>query len=103
MGIEQYNVEEIGRKLMEADMLLNQGHTISQVCEQIGVPDQTYYRWRHAFDGMKTEQARQLKELTVENARLKRAVMDLSFDKMLLEEIAEENGRAVPGVGGSGK
>jgi transposase-like protein len=69
--------------------LLSQGKTVSQACKQIGVSDQTYYRWRKAYGGMKIDQARRLKELEAENARLKRAVADLTVDKLILKEVAE--------------
>ena len=69
--------------------MLSQGKTVSQVCKQIGVSDPTYYRWRKAYGGMKVDQARRLKELEAENARLKRAVADLTVDKLILKEVAE--------------
>jgi transposase-like protein len=70
-------------------VLLGQGHSIAQACKQIGVTDQTYYRWRKAYGGLKVDQARRLKELEAENARLKRAVADLTVDKIILKEVAE--------------
>ena len=78
MPKKQYNAEEIIHKLRGADVLLGQGKTVSQACKQIGVSDQTYYRWRKAYGGMKVDQARRLKELEAENARLKRAVAYLT-------------------------
>ena len=63
--------------------------SVSQVCKQIGVADQTYYRWRKIYGGMKVDQARRLKQLEAENARLKRAVADLTVDKLILKEVAE--------------
>ncbi len=69
--------------------MLGQGKTVSQACKQIGVSDQTYYRWRKTYGGMKVDQARRLKELEAENARLKRAVADLTVDKLILKEVAE--------------
>ena len=74
MPKKRYNAEEIIHKLRGADVLLSQGKTVSQACKQIGVSDQTYYRWRKSYGGMKVDQARRLKELEAENARLKRAV-----------------------------
>ncbi len=65
------------------------GEGVNQVCKQIGVSDQTYYRWRKIYGGMKVDQARRLKELEAENARLKRAVADLTVDKLILKEVAE--------------
>jgi len=58
-------------------------------CKQLGVTDQTYYRWRKSYGGMKVDQAKRLKELEAENARLKRAVADLTVDKLILKEVAE--------------
>ncbi len=84
-----YNAEAVIYKLREADVLLSQGRSVSQVCKQIGVADQTYYRWRKIYGGMKVDQARRLKQLEAENARLKRAVADLTVDKLILKEVAE--------------
>ena len=89
MPKKRYNAEEIIQKLRGADVLLSQGKTVNQACKQIGVSDQTYYRWRKAYGGMKVDQARRLKELEAENARLKRAVADLTVDKLILKEVAE--------------
>ena len=89
MPRKRYNAEEIIHKLREADVLLGQGKSISEVCKQIGITDQTYYRWRKAYGGMKVDQAKRLKELEAENARLKRAVADLTVDKLILKEVAE--------------
>ncbi len=89
MPKKRYNAEEIIHKLRGADGLLSQGKTVSQACKQSGVSDQTYYRWRKAYGGMKVDQARRLKELEAENARLKRAVADLTIDKLILKEVAE--------------
>ena len=69
--------------------MLGQGKTVSQACKQIGVSDRAYYRWRKAYGGMKVDQARRLKELEAENARLKRAVADLTVDKLIFKEVAE--------------
>ena len=83
MSKKRYNAEEIIHKLRRADVLLSQGKTVSQACKQIGVSAQTYYRWRKAYGGMKVDQARRLKELEAENARMKRAVADLTVDKLI--------------------
>ncbi len=88
MPRKRYSAEEIIQKLRGADVLLSQGKTVSQACKQIGVSDQTYYRWRKSYGGMKVDQARRLKELEAENARLKRAVADLTVDKLILKEVA---------------
>ncbi len=72
-------------------MLLAQGQTVGEVCRRIGVSEQSYYRWRKEYGGLKVEQVRRLKELEQENARLKRAVADLTLDKLILKEAAEGN------------
>ncbi len=97
MPKKRYNAEEIIHKLREADVLLGQGRTISEACKQIGVTDQTYYRWRKVYGGMKVDQAKRLKELETENSRLKRAVADLTVDKLILQEVAEGKYRAQRG------
>ena len=89
MPKKRYNAEEIIHKLREADVLLGQGRMVSEVCKQICVSDQTYYRWRKIYGGMKVDQAKRLKELETENSRLKRAVADLTVDKLILNEAAE--------------
>ncbi len=89
MARKRYNAEEIIHKLREADVLLGQGQTVGQVCKQLGVTDQTYYRWRKTYGGMKVDQVKRLKALETENARLKRAVADLTVDKLILKEVAE--------------
>ncbi len=89
MPRKRYNAEEIIHKLREADVLLSQGRPVKQVSKQLGIAEQTYYRWRKAYGGMKVDQAKRLKELEVENARLKRAVADLTVDKLILKEVTE--------------
>ncbi len=91
MPKKRYTAEDIIHKLREADVLLAQGSSIANVCKQLGIADQTYYRWRKNFGGMKVDQAKRLKELEAENARLKRAVADLTVDKLILKEVAEGN------------
>lgn len=78
--------ETIIHKLREAEILISQGRTVREAAKQIGVTEQTYYRWRKAYGGMAPSQARRLKELERENALLKRLVADLSLDKSILEE-----------------
>ncbi len=89
MPKRRYTAEEIIHKLREAEVLLGQGITVPQVCKQLGVADQAYYRSRKVYGGMKVNQAKRLKELETENARLKRAVADLTVDKLILKEVAE--------------
>jgi putative transposase len=86
-----YTPEQIINKLREAEVLLSQGNTISIACKKIGVSDYTYYRWRKEYGGMQVEQAKRLKELEVENSRLKRLVADLSVDNSILKEAARGN------------
>ena len=91
MPRKRFSAEEIVNKLRETEVLISQGRTIAQACKQIGVTDQTYYRWRREYGGLKTDQARRLKELQRENTRLKRLVADLSLDKAMLQEVASGN------------
>jgi putative transposase len=83
--------EQIINKLREAEVLISQGATLAIVLKKIGVSDCTYYRWRREFGGMKVEQAKRLKELEQENARLKKLVAELSLDKAILTEAARGN------------
>jgi putative transposase len=86
-----YTPEQIINKLREAEILLNQGASIAEASKKIGVTEQTYYRWRKEYGGMRVEQARKLKELEKENARLKKLVADLSLDNSILKEAARGN------------
>ncbi len=86
-----YLPEQIINKLREAEILLHQGVTIALASRKIGVTEQTYYRWRREYGGMRIEQARRLKELEKENARLKRLVADLSLDNAILKEASRGN------------
>jgi putative transposase len=80
--------EEIISKLREAEIVLAQGGTVADACRRIGVTEQSYYRWRKEYGGLKMDQARRMKELERENARLRRAVSDLTLDKLILQEAA---------------
>ena len=91
MTRKRHSAEEIVNKLREAEVLISGGATVAQACKQIGVTDQTYYKWRREYGGLKTDQAKRFKELEQENARLKKLVADLSLDKAMLEEIARGN------------
>jgi transposase-like protein len=82
--------EAIIHKLRDAEILISQGQTVKRAAKQIGVTEQTYYRWRKIYGGMAPNQVRRLKELEKENARLKRLVADLSLDKSILEEALEK-------------
>lgn len=91
MARKRFSVEQTINHLREADVKLAQGRTALDVCRQIGVSKQTYYRWRREYGGLKMDQARRLKELERENARLRRAVSDLTLEKLVLKEAAEGN------------
>ena len=86
-----YTVEQIIAKLREAEVALSQGQTVVQVSRSLGITEQTYYRWRNEYGGLKIDQARRLKDLERENARLKRAVAELTLDKLSLKEAAAGN------------
>jgi putative transposase len=83
--------EQIIGKLRQAEVLLNQGATVSEACRKIEVTDQTFYRWRKEYGGMRVDQARRLKDLEIENTRLKKLVAELSLDKAILTEAARGN------------
>ena len=91
MAKKRYRPEEIISKLREADILVGQGHSVAQAIKSIGVSEVTYYRWRQEYGGMTTSQAKRLKELEVENNRLRKAVSDLTLDKLILQEAAKGN------------
>ena len=87
----RHSSEQIIAKLREAEVLLGQGQKVPEVCRRLGVTQQTYYRWRKEYGGLKVDQAKRLKELEKENAQLKRLVAELSLDKRMLQEVAEGN------------
>ena len=91
MAKRLYSPEQIINKLREAEILLNQGVTIGEASRKIGVTEQTYYRWRKEYGGLRIEQAKKLKNLEKENAQLKKLVADLSLDNAILKEAAEGN------------
>ena len=91
MGRKRFKPEEIIAKLREAEVLMAQGMTTAKAVRQLGVTEQTYYRWRKEYGGMQVSQAKRLKDLEKENARLKRLVADLNLDKLILEEAARGN------------
>ena len=80
MTRKRFSAEQIVNKLRQAEVLLSQGQSIAQVCRSLWVTDQTYYRWRNEFGGLKTDQAKRLKELERENAQLKRLLADAELD-----------------------
>jgi putative transposase len=83
--------EEIVAKLRQVDVLVSQGQRVADAVRSIGVTEVTYYRWRQEFGGLKSDQVRKLKDLEAENARLRRAISDLTLDKMILAEAARGN------------
>ena len=91
MGKKGHTTEQIINKLRGAEILLSQGNTVSEVTRKIGVSDYTYYRWRKEYGGMGVDQAKRLKDLEVENSRLKKLVADLSIDNAILKEAARGN------------
>jgi transposase-like protein len=91
MPRKRFTIEQIINHLREAEVLLSQGRTVGEVCRRIGISEQSYYRWRKEYGGLKVNQARRLKELEQENTRLKQAVAEQTLDKLILKEAAEGN------------
>ena len=91
MARKRFTAEQIILKLREAEVAQSQGKTVVQVCKLIGVTDQTYCRWRKEYGGLRMDQAKRLKLLEKENARLKRLVADLSLDNQILKEVSSGN------------
>ena len=83
--------EEIVAKLRQFDVLVSQGQSVADAVRAIGVTEVTYYRWRQEYGGLKSDQVRRMKDLEAENARLRRAVADLTLDKLILKEAAQGN------------
>lgn len=91
MGRVRFTPEQIIGKLREAELLLGQGTNIGEAIRKLGVSEQTYYRWRKEYGGMRVDQARRLRELETENSRLKKPVADLSLDNAILKESLRGN------------
>ncbi len=91
MARKRYKPEEIIAKLRVAEVLLSQGQTIGQAVRSLGITEPTYYHWRKEFGGLKVDQARRMKDLEKENARLRKAVSDLIPDKLILQQAAKGN------------
>ena len=91
MPRKHHKPEEIVVKLRQVDVLVSQGQNIADSIRQIGVSEVTYYRWRQEFGGLKTDQVKRLKELETENTRLRKAISDLTLDKLILQEAARGN------------
>ena len=96
MGRQRHTAEEIINKLREAEVGLAKGLAVPEVCRKLGVAEQTYYRWRKEYGGLRREQAKRLRELEQENLRLKKLVADLSLDNAILKEAAQGNFGARP-------
>ena len=90
MSRKRYSPEEIISKLREAEVLLSQDKIVSEVARQLGISEQTYYRWKKEYGGLDKTQARKLKELEKENLQLKKLVADLSLNNAILKEVAHE-------------
>lgn len=91
MARRRYKPEEIVAKLRQVDVLVSQGTSMADAIRQIGVSEVSFYRWRQEFGGLKIEQVRRLKDLELENSRLRKAVSDLTLDKLILTEAAKGN------------
>jgi putative transposase len=91
MSMKRYKPEEIVGLLRQIEVSIANGKSTPQACKEAEINTQTYYRWRKEFGGLKTEQAKRMKELEKENARLKRLVAELSLDKQILKDVAEGN------------
>ena len=91
MPTKRHKPEEIVVKLRQVDVLTSQGRSVADAIRAIGVTEVTYYRWRQEFGGLKSDQVKRLKDLETENTRLRRAVSDLTLDKLILQEAARGN------------
>jgi transposase-like protein len=91
MARRRYSPEQIISMLRETEVIQNKGSTVIEACRKLGISEQTYYRWRKDYGGMRVDQAKRLKELELENARLKKLVADLSLDNAILKEVNRGN------------
>ena len=91
MPRKKHTPEEIVAKLRQVDVLVSQGAPVADAVRQIGVTEVTYYRWRQEYGGLKTDQVKRLKDLETENGRLRKAISDLTLDKLILQEAARGN------------
>ncbi len=91
MPRRRHKPEEIVAKLRQVDVLISQGQSVADSVRSIGVTEVTYYRWRQEYGGLKSDQVRRLKELETENTRLRRAISDLTLDKLILQEASRGN------------
>ena len=91
MPRKRYKPEEIVAKLRQVDVLVSQGASMADAIRQIGVSEVTFYQWRQEFGGLKSDQVKRLKDLELENSRLRKVVSDLTLDKLILTEAAKGN------------
>jgi transposase-like protein len=91
MSRKRHKPEEIVSKLRQVDVLVSQGQTVADAIRSIGVTEVTYYRWRQEYGGLKSDQVRRMRELETENQRLRKAIADLTLDKLILQEAARGN------------
>ncbi|CAO4140463.1 IS3 family transposase ISMex5 [Methylorubrum aminovorans] len=91
MGTKRHKPEDVVAKLRQGDVLVSQGQSVAEAIWAIGVTEVTYYRWRKEYGGLKSDQVRRMKDLEVENQRLRKAIADLTFDKLILQEAARGN------------
>ena len=91
MPTKRHTPEQVVIKLREAEVALAQGKTVAEASRQIGVTEQTFYRWRSEYGGLRVDQVKRLKQLESENTRLKRAIADLTLDNQILKEASEGN------------
>ena len=99
MPKKRHKPEEIVAKLRQVDVLVSQGQSVADAIRSIGVSELTYYRWRKEFGGLKTDQVKRLKDLETENARLRKAIADLTLDKLILKAAAWETGKPCASAG----
>jgi putative transposase len=91
MGTKRHKPEEIVAKLRQVDVLVSQGRSVADAIRSVGVTEVTYYRWRQEYGGLKSDQVRRMKDLEIENQRLRKAIADLTLDKLILQEAARGN------------
>ena len=91
MSRKKYSAEQIVAKLREAEVILAKSMSLAEVCRQLEITDATYYRWRKEFGGLRVDQAKRLKEIELENTRLRKVIADLTIDNAILKEAARGN------------
>ena len=91
MGTKRHKPEDVVAKLRQVDVLVSQGQSVAEAIRAIGVSEVTYYRWRQEYGGLKSDQVKRMKELETENSRLRKAIADLTLDKLILQEASRGN------------